>query len=148
MTDNLDVDIDILARTIYGEARGEGVEGMEAVACVVMNRYKSHKWFCGYTIQDGNKIPSVAQTCLKKFQFICWNKNDPNLRKIKNVTPEDKIFKHCLKIARSAVCGNLKDFTGGAVYYHTKNIKPKWADGKIPCYEVKNHLFYKEDKND
>ena len=33
---------------------------------------------------------------------------------------------------------------GGAVYYHTKAIKPKWAEGKNPCYEVKNHLFYKE----
>ena len=31
-------DLDILARTIYGEARGEGQEGMEAVACVVIVR--------------------------------------------------------------------------------------------------------------
>ena len=144
MTDSIDVDIDILARTIYGEARSEGTEGMEAVACVVMNRYKSHKWFCGYVIKDGAKVPSVAQTCLKRFQFSCWNKNDPNLPKIKRVTPEDKIFKLCLQIARAAVCGNLKDFTNGAVYYHTKAIMPKWAVGKSPCYEVKNHLFYKE----
>lgn len=145
MTDNLDIDIDILARTIYGEARGEGIEGQEAVACVIMNRYKSRKWFCGYITSNGNKIPSIAQTCLKKFQFSCWNNNDPNLRKIKNVTPENKIFKQCLKIARKAVCGELKDFTNGAVYYHTKDIKPKWVLGKTSCYEVKNHLFYKED---
>ena len=30
--------VDILARTIYGEARGESVRGKEAVASVVMNR--------------------------------------------------------------------------------------------------------------
>lgn len=29
---------DILARTIYGEARGESISGMEAVASVVLNR--------------------------------------------------------------------------------------------------------------
>jgi len=145
MTDSVDVDIDILARTIYGEARGEGDEGMEAVACVVMNRYKSHKWYSGFTINDGIKVPSIAQTCLKKMQFSCWNKNDPNLQKIKRVTPEDKIFKQCLKIARAAICGNLKDFTGGAVYYHTRDIKPKWAVNKSPCFAVKNHIFYREE---
>lgn len=145
MTDNLDVDIDILARTIYGEARGEGAEGMEAVACVVINRYKSRKWYCGYNLKDGVKVPSITQTCLKKFQFSCWNKNDPNLQEIRKVTPEDKIFKQCLQIARNAVCGKLKDFTNGAVYYHTKGIKPKWAEHKSPCYEVKQHLFYREE---
>lgn len=31
-------DVDVLARTIFGEARGETVSGMEAVASVVMNR--------------------------------------------------------------------------------------------------------------
>ncbi len=33
-----DRDIDVLARTIYGEARGESISGMEAVASVVLNR--------------------------------------------------------------------------------------------------------------
>lgn len=33
-------EIDVLARTIYGEARGEGMQGMQAVANVVMNRAK------------------------------------------------------------------------------------------------------------
>lgn len=145
MTAEIDVDIDILARTIYGEARGEGNEGMEAVACVVMNRYRSHKWYCGFVIINGAKVPSIAQTCLKKFQFSCWNKNDPNLHKIQRISIQDEVFKQCIKIARAAVCGKLKDFTGGAVYYHTKSIKPKWAVGKYPCYEVKNHLFYREE---
>lgn len=141
---SVDTDIDILARTIYGEARSEGEEGMEAVACVVINRYKSHKWYSGYVLKGGAKIPSIAHTCLKRMQFSCWNKNDPNLPKIRRVTPENKIFKKCLEIASAAVCGNLKDFTGGAVYYHTKDIKPEWAVEKIPCYEVNNHIFYRE----
>ena len=31
-------DLDTLARTLWAEARGEGVAGMEAVAAVIMNR--------------------------------------------------------------------------------------------------------------
>lgn len=31
-------DTDILARTIYGEARGESISGQEAIASVILNR--------------------------------------------------------------------------------------------------------------
>ena len=31
-------DVEILARTIYGEARGESLSGQEAIASVVLNR--------------------------------------------------------------------------------------------------------------
>lgn len=140
-------DLDILARTIYGEARGEGAEGMEVVACVVMNRYRSHKWYCGYTWMNGMKVPSVAQTCLKRFQFSCWNKNDPNLDKVLKVTAHDEQFQECLLIAERALSGELKDFTHGATYYHTRDVKPYWAKKKSPCYEVGNHLFYREEKD-
>ena len=40
MTEN---DLQILARTLFGEARGDGDEEWEGVACVIMNRYKSGK---------------------------------------------------------------------------------------------------------
>ena len=43
-----DRDIEIMAKPIYGEARGEGEAGMEAVACVIMNRYNARKGFTGY----------------------------------------------------------------------------------------------------
>ena len=50
---------DILARTIYGEARGESISGMEAVASVVLNRVAFAKrrgrfWW-------GNSIAEVCQ---------------------------------------------------------------------------------------
>ena len=141
MADN---DLDILARTIYGEARGEGLAGMEAVACVIMNRYKARKWYTGYIVQDGKKVPSVAQTCLKRYQFSCWNKNDPNAEKIKNVTTENVLFRRCLRVAERALAGQIKDLTDGATYYHTKQIKPVWAKGQTPCFALGNHLFYRD----
>ena len=44
-------EIDLLARTIWGEARGEGQTGMQAVANVIMNRVKKGGWW-GATVQD------------------------------------------------------------------------------------------------
>ena len=70
-------DIDILARTIYGEARGETDEGKRAVGLCILNRYRSNKWFAGNTI---------AETCQKPWQFSCWNKKDPNCEKITMAT--------------------------------------------------------------
>ena len=137
-------DINILARTIFGEARGEGLEGMEAVALVVMNRVKAKKWFTGYEMINGQKIPSVAQTCLKKAQFSCWNKNDANYPLLQKITTESPVFRECVNVAKRALSGRLIDFTNGATYYHTRQIKPQWAVGKSPCYEVKNHLFYND----
>lgn len=43
--DEIDEDIDTMARTIWGEARGEGVQGMQAIACVIMNRFHEKKWY-------------------------------------------------------------------------------------------------------
>ena len=135
-------DEDILARTIYGEARGEGKIGMEAVACVIMNRTKSNKWFTGYEIKAGCKIPSVAQTCLKKYQFSCWNSNDPNCALIKRIDERSSLFRQCLQVAHRALNGSLKDFTNGALYYHSKDVKPHWAANKMPCLIIGNHIFY------
>ena len=137
-------DLDILARTLYGEARGEGDEGLEAVANVIMNRYKKPKWYTGYVLVANKKIPSIAETCLKKAQFSCWNKNDVNFNLLQQVSISDDIFKKCILVAQRAINGDLVDFTNEATFYHTKNIIPKWAKGHSPCYECGNHLFYND----
>ena len=66
-------DRDILARTLWGEARGESLAGQIAVAWTIRNRVNDGKakswWGEGY-----------AGVCQKPYQFSCWNKNDPNYR--------------------------------------------------------------------
>lgn len=124
-------DIDILARTIYGEARGESSFGKKAIACVVINRYKAKKWFSGATI---------AETCKKKWQFSCWNENDPNKKKIERASAVE--LAECLSIAEAFVDGKEKDFLCGACHYHTTNVRPKWAEGKKADFLIGHHLFY------
>lgn len=139
-------DLDILARTLYGEARGEGTEGMEAVANVIMNRYRKPKWYTGYIVQNGKKVPDIAETCRKKSQFSCWNEKDVNRQKILSVAENCQIFQECLQVASRALSGELIDFTNGADFYHTRQIMPAWAKGHTPCYECGNHLFYNDVK--
>jgi N-acetylmuramoyl-L-alanine amidase len=136
-----ELEVDTLARTIWGEARGEGGRGMMAVANVVLNRANIAKSFKG-RFGWGN---TIIQICQKPYQFSCWNKNDPNFRLVINVTPKDKIFDHALHIARQALKGCLLDETKGATHYHTNNISPHWADKTKITASIGRHIFYRLD---
>ena len=70
-----DEDVDALARTVFGEARGECLSGQEAVASVILNRVAFSGRRGGYWW--GN---TVYEVCHKPWQFSCWNQNDPNRR--------------------------------------------------------------------
>jgi hypothetical protein len=126
--------IDVLARTLWGEARGESAAGRRAVANVAVNRalHLPAKRFGG----------TIEAVCRRKFQFSCWNINDPNRLKLLAVTDGDAMFRECLEIARAAVKGELPDNTEGSDHYHAKGITPDWAEGRDPVTRIGKHLFY------
>lgn len=130
--------VDVLARTIWGEARAEPQAGMEAVASVVLNRVAVAKRNGG-TYWWGNNIISV---CQKPYQFSCWNRSDPNYPKLTAVTPSDIHFATCVRIARRAVAGVLADNTRGATHYHADYVSPYWAKGQSPTVTIGRHIFY------
>lgn len=130
-------DVEILARTIYGEARGEPILGKEAVASVILNRIKraqkaGGKYWWGATIK---------MVCLKPWQFSCWNRKDVNREKILSVTKNNRNFQICLRIARKAIAGQLKDRTEGATHYHATAVAPIWARGRMYAAEIGRHHF-------
>ncbi len=128
---------EILARTLYGEARGETVRGKEAVAAVILNRVRRSVERGGYWWGD-----DIAGVCLKPWQFSCWNSDDPNRAKVETVSPQNRCFQTCIRIARRAAAGALADPTGGATHYHAASANPPWARGKAPSAEIGGHLFY------
>lgn len=130
--------IDTLARTLYGEARGEKVRGLEAVACVILNRVDKALKRGGYWW--GADVEAV---CLRPWQFSCWNPNDPNREKIITVDKTNKVFATCLRVARRAVFGGVQDPTDGATHYHRVGLLPAWARAHAPCAEIGHHVFYK-----
>jgi len=134
ITEEPEEQVDYIARTIWGEARGEGHNGMQAVANVIMNRVKRGGWY-GLTPKE---------VVLKPYQFSCWLTSDPNYNKVKTVTSANKTFAQALEIAKRAYNGMLPDITGGATEYHASSIKPNWNYAKLTqTGAIGNHIFYK-----
>lgn len=135
-------EIEVLARTLWGEARNQGDAGMEAVAHVVLNRLAVSKqkkiyWW-------GN---SIEEICLSAYQFSCWRFHDSNREKLLSVTDDDPEFKIALEIAEDAVTGGLfLDTTNGATHYYNPSIvqfPPAWAIGELPRAIIGDHHFFR-----
>ena len=135
----LDPVVDTLARTLYGEARGERVLGLEAVAAVILNRARRARlrgrYWWGSTIEE---------ICRRPWQFSCWNNNDPNRMKIEAVGVDNKVFQTCVRVAERAIRGDLEDPTDGATHYHTMGVLPPWTRGRSPSAKIGRHLFYND----
>lgn len=133
-----EMEIDVLARTLWGEARSEGEKGMEAVAAVVLNRVRVARVKGGYWWGG-----DIIRVCQKPYQFSCWNRSDPSYKKLQAVTAKNSYFAMALQISRCAVSGTLKDLTGSATHYHADYVSPYWAKGERPTVTIGRHIFYK-----
>jgi spore germination cell wall hydrolase CwlJ-like protein len=135
-------DLDTLARTAWGEARGERLSGLQAVINVIMNRQAVSLQQGGFWWGTG-----VTEICRKPYQFSCWNHSDPNLQKLLLVTPETSLpFRIALDLAEKALAGELEDITIQSTHYHTASIKPKWAEGQEIRCKIGSHVFYRPDE--
>lgn len=128
----------VLARTIYGEARGEyaqtGVAALMAVAWVVRNRLQHPKRFGS----------SIEHVCFKPYQFSCWNAKDTNRPLIESVTLSDPLFALCHDISNWALSADaLCDVTKGSDHYHARSVTPYWAAGVKPKVTLGRHIFYR-----
>ena len=141
-------DLDIMARTIWGEARGEGPEGRRAVACVIINRWKSGKWFDG---TDANKdgYESITEVCQQPWQFSAWNKNDPNLAKMIGLKLGDSVFGQCISVALKVIEDSFdtryagRDPSRGATHYYVRDSpRPKWHTDQKPVAIIGKHLYF------
>ncbi|XHS76642.1 cell wall hydrolase [Burkholderiaceae bacterium UC74_6] len=127
----------ILAKTLWGEARGEGVIGMQAVAAVVMNRLRVS--YRGRTTAEA--------VCLDPKQFSCWNGDDVNLPLIERLgTTSDTDYQDALGIAEQALAGRLPDPTLNSKHYLATTLPaaamPTWARGKAPAIVIGRQAFY------
>lgn len=132
-------DVDILAKTLWGEARGENRTGKIAVAWSVKNRVEYAKDKGGYWW--GNTIQEV---CLKPWQYSCWNKNDPNRRLILALKPGHAHFNECLDVAKQVLENAVSDPVQGATHYYATYIDPpKWVNSGTFVTQIGVHRFYK-----
>jgi spore germination cell wall hydrolase CwlJ-like protein len=115
-----------IATAIYHEARGEPLEGMIAVANVIVNRMKS------------KRFPAKACDVVYQRKQFSWTLFPSKLEPIEDFRNAD-----ILKIAELALLGKLVDYTNGATHYHANYVKPYWKHTKTHTVTIGNHIFYR-----
>ena len=117
-------EVTCLANTLYVEARGESLIGKVAVAKVVLNRVDDSNFpdsICD-VVQDPGEFPQASN---KKSADLVW-------KKVQSLS--EFIIKYNDIIV---------DPTNGALFFHTSNIKPYWAEEFEKVAKIDSHIFYK-----
>ncbi len=147
-------DVEITARTAWGEARGEGELGMLAVCWVVVNRANiAAKWLLQHPERQFHPLYGFGtpdSAALRPWQFSCWNRDDPNRAALLAVGPADRAFATACRLAKVAVHREIEDPTNGATHYHTiaapaavQIWPPRWAREQEPTTTIGHHVFYR-----
>lgn len=120
-----------LALSMYWEAKAEGREGLLAVGHVVLNRVK-HLQFpkspCA-VVFDGGETPPC------QFSWYCDGKSDE--------PTETENWANAQRLAGELLTQTRNDNTGGALFFHGRQIKNPWRIPRTKTVTIGNHVFYK-----
>ena len=125
-------DLDCLTQAVYYEARGEGRDGMRAVAQVVLNRARHPsfpKSVCGVVYQGA----ALRTGC--QFSFTC---NGAMRGRVNRAA-----WNRARDIASKALSGQVFAGVGNATHFHTTGVSPSWRSSLIQVSQVGSHLFYR-----
>lgn len=125
-------DLDCLTQVVYYEARGEGRDGMQAVAQVVLNRVRHPafpKTICGVVYQG------AARRTGCQFSFTC---NGAMRGRVNTAA-----WNRAKSIASNALSGAVYSGVGNATHFHTTGVSPVWRNSLIRVNQVGSHLFYR-----
>ncbi len=136
-------DLETLFLTIYGEGRGEPVEGQIAIGNVIRNRFRKAPLNTTY-----------KEICLAPLQFSCWNHSDANYPLLMEMAMilvhgesiKDIVLRQCVCIARGIKDDEILDNTHGALNYMTSQLfhspkRPAWALNAKVVRPIGNHSF-------
>lgn len=125
-------DLECLTQAVYYEARGEGRDGMQAVAQVVLNRAR-HGAFprtvCGVVFQGAGRRTGC------QFSFTC----DGSMRGRVNRAA----WERARKVAERALSGSVYAPVGNATFFHTTSVAPAWRSSMVRVNQVGSHVFYR-----
>lgn len=125
-------DVECLTQAVYYEARGEGRDGMRAVAQVVLNRAR-HSAFprtvCGVVFQGAGRRTGC------QFSFTC----DGSMRGAVNRAA----WNRAREVATRALSGEVYAPVSNATHFHTTAVNPRWRNALVRVNQVGNHLFYR-----
>lgn len=118
-------DLECMAEALYHEARGEGRQGQQAVAEVILNRVDSRSFpgtVCGVINQPSQFSYTIG-----------------GAKPIRNKSA----YLHARDIAAEALSGAPRRLTGGATYFHTPAVSPAWSRRFQRTVQIGQHIFYR-----
>ncbi len=125
-------DLECLTQAAYYEARGEGTDGMRAVAQVVLNRAR-HASFpstvCSVVFQGSGRRVGC------QFSFTC----DGSMRAPVNRAA----WNRARDVASAALSGAVFAGVGNATFFHTTGVSPSWRNSFMRVTQVGSHVFYR-----
>lgn len=127
-----DAEWECMTQALYFEARGESLEGQIAVAEVILNRVDSSLYprtVCGVVKQRG------GGGC--QFSYVCDGRAD----RMREAEAADLAG----RIARAMLDGAPRTLTDGAMYFHTRAVRPGWSKRFDRTAAIGAHLFYRRD---
>lgn len=140
----------VVTLTLYGEGRGEPVEGRIAIANVIRNRVLAHRPSFGHDYRS---------VCLKAWAFSCWlpaggRDNYETVigiarQWIRDAAPTGaRMVQECAWIADGLLGDRFADNAARATHYYNPDAMtprgkiPSWAVGLLPVAVIGNHRFY------
>lgn len=135
--------IEMVARTIWGEARGESEEGQYAVGFVIRNRVFSDRYPDEY-----------EQVVLQRKQFSVWDALDsPGVpQRLRSLTENDAGYSQAYRIAQEIVSQRVSTPSRfvGVLHYLNPDLRlypsgqlPSWTRAATDSFDIGNHRFYK-----
>lgn len=124
----------VIAKTLYAEARSEGAEGVKMVAAVIFNRGKG-------------RYESCITECLRKSQFSCWNGRKDIVVDVKTETydpgarwTDAQAWAYCKQLEYKIMA---KTFIPAGVWTHyaTADCRASRLKTMTHIKRYKNHVF-------
>ncbi|WP_345906794.1 cell wall hydrolase [Hyphomonas sp. TMED31] len=121
-----------LSQAIYYEAGTESLGGKMAVAEVIANRVRDHRYpdsICDVVFQGATRTTGC------QFTFTCDG--------AMNRAPRGRNWDTSQKVAAHVLMNLNEERTGGATHYHATYVDPIWSAGLIKTDKIGLHIFYR-----
>lgn len=121
-----------LSQAVYYEAGTESLGGKLAVAEVIANRVRDHRYpdnVCDVVFQGATRTTGC------QFTFTCDG--------AMNRQPRGQSWDVAQKVAAHVLMNLNEQRTGGATHYHATYVDPIWSAGLIKTDKIGLHIFYR-----
>lgn len=131
--ETIETELMCMSQAVFYESAFEPVPGQIAVAEVIANRVRDHRYpdtVCGVVFQGATRTTGC------QFTFTCDGSMDRH-------KPSGEPWERAQRIAAHVMMELHDERTGGATHYHATYVDPVWNAGLIKTDKIGLHIFYR-----